>query len=162
MAAAAESAGLSGDNIVSAQIDKKARNLGKSKVFLDDANTRLNDSANVPLGEQISLLTNVMEQYDGLGADMKSFADSWQAGDIAPLSNIKASIYSMYEDGTGDALIDRRNERWADQFVQFMQGTEDGFAAVDINHLLGNDSLQFLLREQGYTVRRYRGSSPAD
>jgi len=36
-----------------------------------------------------------------------------------------------------------------------MEGSGTGFAAVGTSHLLGEDSLIEMLREQGYTVARY-------
>ena len=48
-----------------------------------------------------------------------------------------------------------RNQRWADQFERFMDGSGTGFAAVGIGHLLGEDSVQSMLRERGFVVTRY-------
>ena len=36
-----------------------------------------------------------------------------------------------------------------------MEGSETGFAAIGTAHLLGEDSVQNALRDQGYTVSRF-------
>jgi uncharacterized protein YbaP (TraB family) len=54
-----------------------------------------------------------------------------------------------------DALITKRNEKWTQQFVRFMEGSGTGFAAVGASHLLGEDSVTEMLRAQGYDVSRY-------
>ena len=42
-----------------------------------------------------------------------------------------------------------------DKINQFIEGSGTGFVAVGTSHLLGEDSLIEMLREQGYEVSRY-------
>jgi len=54
-----------------------------------------------------------------------------------------------------DALITQRNKKWTQDLTRFMEGSGTGFAAVGASHLLGEDSLVEMLREQGYQGSRY-------
>jgi uncharacterized protein YbaP (TraB family) len=53
------------------------------------------------------------------------------------------------------SLLVERNRKWTKEFVKFLNENGSGFAAIGISHLLGDDSIQEMLRNNGYTVSRY-------
>ena len=54
-----------------------------------------------------------------------------------------------------DALILRRNEAWAAEIAELMNGEGKALVAVGAGHLVGADSVPALLSAQGLDVERY-------
>jgi len=101
------------------------------------------------------LLTETLEGFNSLGDDLTDIARSWAVGRTDYLTRemvmpLKSKSPIFYE-----ALITDRNKKWTQQFTRFMEGNGTGFAAVGTSHLLGEDSVIEMLREQGYDVSRY-------
>ena len=66
------------------------------------------------------------------------------------------SVHSMREESEPfyQTLLVRRNANWAGQIDTMMEGEGVIFIAVGSAHLAGDDSVQALLEQRGYTVER--------
>ena len=63
---------------------------------------------------------------------------------------LKATSPDFYK-----SLLTERNKAWAKILIRYMEDSGTAFVAVGTSHLLGEDSVINLLKEQGYTVSRY-------
>ncbi|MEP3890065.1 MAG: TraB/GumN family protein [Hellea sp.] len=153
--AAATNAGLSPDLSADEALKSRARREQKNVIYLETIEDQVRVSADQPDSIQMALLTETLEGFNSLGQDLTTVAKSWAVGRtdfltremVVPLKSKSPLFY--------DALITKRNETWSQQFVRFMEGSGTGFAAVGASHLLGEDSVNEMLRAQGYEVSRY-------
>lgn len=153
--AAATNAGLSPALSADEALKSRARREQKNVIYLETIEDQVRVSADQPHSIQMALLTETLEGFNTLGDDLTTVAKSWAVGRtdfltremVVPLKNKSPLFY--------DALITQRNKKWTQQFVLFMEGNGTGFAAIGASHLLGEDSIAEMLREQGYDVARY-------
>jgi len=153
--AAATNAGLSPELSADDALKSRARREQKNVIYLETIEDQIRVSADQPHSIQMALLTETLEGFNSLGEDLTTVAKSWAVGRtdfltremVVPLKSKSPIFY--------DALITQRNKKWAAEFTRFMEGSGTGFAAVGASHLLGEDSLVEMLREQGYEVSRY-------
>lgn len=153
--AAATNAGLSPELSADDALKSRARREQKNVIYLETIEDQIRVSADQPLSIQLSLLTETLEGFNNLGDDLINVAKAWAVGGtdyltremVVPMKSKSPIFY--------DALITQRNQNWSAQFVKFMEGSGTGFAAVGTAHLLGEDSVIEMLREQGYEVSRY-------
>ncbi|NNE57817.1 MAG: TraB/GumN family protein [Hellea sp.] len=160
--AAAESAGLKVDIAPDTVIQEWAKLRVRKTEYLDDVDVRIRDMADLPQETQIEFLSNVMTNYGALGDSMKATALQWEKGKLSDLMRGQTNIYSQLPEADYEALLAKRNARWSKELTAFMEGSGSAIVVVGMPHLLGSDSLQYMLRENGYPVRRHRSKVAAD
>jgi len=153
--AAASNAGLSPELSADEALKSRAKREQKNILYLETVEEQIRASADQPESLQRALLTETLEGFNTLGDDLTNIANSWAVGGTDYLTRemvepMKSNSPIFYE-----ALITERNKKWAKQLTRFLEGSGTGFAAVGTAHLLGEDSLIEMLREQGYEVSRY-------
>jgi hypothetical protein len=79
--------------------------------------------------------------------------DAWRAGDQAGLEDSLAEDFADYPE-LAEILIYRRNERWASQVEDMMEGDEDVLLVIGAMHLVGERGLPALLEARGHRVER--------
>lgn len=152
---AAGDAGLSGDLSADAALKSRAKRQKKNVLFLDSAEEQIRASSDLPNFAQMELFIETMERFNGIGAELNTIAQSWAKGDLKALKTQGASALKDRSPELYKSLILERNRNWTNKFMRFMDESGTGFAAVGVGHLLGEDSVQNMLRDQGYTVSRY-------
>ncbi|MEN9016934.1 MAG: TraB/GumN family protein [Hellea sp.] len=153
--AAATNAGLSSDLSADEALKSRARRDKKNVIFLETVEEQILTSANLSKSVQMSLLTETLEKYSSLANDLNDVAQSWALGRTDYLSRELVMAMKYKSSELYNNLIVRRNIKWMDKINQFIEGSGTGFVAVGTSHLLGEDSLIEMLREQGYEVSRY-------
>lgn len=153
--AAAANAGLTPELSADEALKNRAKRQRKNVIYLDDTERQIRASADQVDFVQMILLTETLEAFNSAGDDFKRIADAWAIGRTDILKAKTVTALSSRSPELYSALIKDRNRDWARIFTRFMEGNETGFAAVGIAHLLGEDSLQKAMRDQGYQVSRY-------
>lgn len=153
--AAAAQAGLSSEISADEALKHRARRLKKNIEFLEDVDSQIRASADLPVTVQMSVLTETLIRFNTLGDDLQRIVRAWSVGHADSLKtdvieNVKTTSPELYQ-----SLFVDRNARWGETLTRYMEGSGTGFVAVGIGHLLGEDSLQAYLRAQGYKVTRY-------
>lgn len=95
-------------------------------------------------------MRSMLEEPDVLN-DMIQF---WLKGETKELGELMHSALSAAPE-VYDTLLVGRNKNWADEIDALMEGSGTIFVAVGAGHLAGEDSVQSLLTEKGYTVKRH-------
>ena len=124
-------------------------------IYLDTVEGQIRASADQPDFVQMMVLTDTLERFNSIGDDMVRIADYWAVGQVAPLEQKTVKVIAQSSPEMYQRLIKERNISWSKQFTRFLEDSGTGFAAVGVAHLLGDDSVQAMLREQGYDVSRY-------
>lgn len=153
--AAADEAGLSPELAADEALKHRAERTGKNVIYLDSVSRQISATADQPDFVQMILLTETLEGFNSLGSNLKNIADAWSVGQTDYLAQKTVNAIATKSPELYVSLIRERNRDWAKQFTRFMEGNETGFAAVGTAHLLGEHSVQTMLRDQGYSVTRY-------
>lgn len=153
--AAAQNAGLSADLSADEALKSRAAREGKNVIYLEDLETQIRASADLPEYIQIDVLTETLERFNSLGLDATEIADQWSIGGTDYLTEKLIRPMRSRAPEVFNSLLRDRNRAWAMRLSRFMEGSGTGFVAVGTAHLLGEESLLSELREQGYSVQRY-------
>ena len=153
--AAATNAGLSPDLSADTALKSRAERKGKNTVYLDTVEGQIRASADQPDFVQMLVLTDTLERFNAMGDDLTTIADDWAIGEIGRLEQKTVRSLARQSPEMYDALIKARNREWSRVFTRHLEDSGTSFAAVGIAHLLGEHSVQNMLREQGYDVSRF-------
>ena len=102
---------------------------------------------------QIAYLMAAVE--DGGGSEFDRLFAAWRVGDLETMTEIGVSTPQAEMPEAYQVLVVNRNRAWAEELARAME-EESGsvFVAVGAGHLVGPDSLQNMLAEQGYDAQR--------
>jgi uncharacterized protein YbaP (TraB family) len=153
--AAAQNAGLSAELSADEALKSRAARNGKNIIYLESLETQIRASADLPEFIQLDILTETMERFNTLGDDALQIADQWSIGGTAYLTDKLIRPMKARAPEVFNSLLRDRNRAWVSELARFMDDSGTGFVAVGTAHLLGEDSLLYELREQGYEVQRY-------
>ena len=153
--AAAANSGLRPELSADEALKSRAAAQGKNIIYLDTMESQIMRAAKLPDFVQMKLLNDTLEGFNTLGSDLTKVAQAWSVGQtnyltrelIEETKNRSPDFYQTYFDDV--------NREWIKPLMQFLEDGGTGFAAIGIGHLLGEDSVQALLEDQGYEVGRY-------
>jgi uncharacterized protein YbaP (TraB family) len=86
----------------------------------------------------------------------REWANAFRSGDESQLQRVIEERFSLEERA---CVLDQRNSQWAEQIDQNHDFFKTSFIAVGAAHLVGEKSLFSLLRDRGFTVKRYQPSN---
>lgn len=122
---------------------------------LDTLETQLRVLADLSDRTQVKML---METISGGGSDASSepadVTASWLGGDVEGLFVPTAAAFGKPGSELFDALLTRRNKRWAGQIEKLLDGDQDVMVIVGAAHFGGSSGLPALLKKRGITVER--------
>jgi uncharacterized protein YbaP (TraB family) len=132
-----------------------ARRDGKAIRFLESIEGQMASFATLPEAVQIRFLIEGLAEIDKASEALGELVSTWKAGDIDGLSRVliaedMARIPELY-----DALLTRRNAKWAPKVDALMKKEAGTFlVAVGAAHLVGKDSLLEMLKPIGHAAER--------
>lgn len=152
---AAEQAGLSGDISADEALKSMARRQQKNVIYLESVEDQIRAVSDLPQSLQLEILTETMEQFDDLGAQLKRLSIGWSVGQtdfmkqqmIDPLRQDAGEMYR--------SVLVNRNKKWAEILVPHMEGSGKSLVVVGVAHLLGEESLLTEFEKAGYQVERH-------
>jgi len=130
-----------------------AKSAGKPVVGLETAREQLGYFDRLPMAAQRALLIDTIDDLPKAGKTIDRMVALWSAGDADGLARM------MNEDLSGspelaDALLAKRNARWADWLAARMKQPGTVFVAVGAGHLAGPAGVQAELAKRGIKVER--------
>jgi uncharacterized protein YbaP (TraB family) len=134
-------------------IQAEARKAGKKTCGLETLDGQLGMLDGLPPRLQNEILLQALEEADDIEALIEPMLDAWRRGDEAGLERSLQDDFEGYPE-LAEALIYRRNSRWAEQLSRMLEGDEDVLVVVGAMHLVGDRGLPTLLAKRGYTVER--------
>jgi len=127
----------------------EARGMAVSGFETPDEQIRM--LAGFPEEGQVAFLRRALDAFDNAPTDVDLMVEAWAAGDVDALRAVAVDPLRatplLY-----DALLVRRNTRWADQIQTLLEGSGTAFIAVGAMHLTGDDSVQAILVRRGVPV----------
>ena len=153
--AAANNAGLSPELSADEALKSRAKREQKNVIYLETVEDQIRVSADQPDFVQMALLTETLEGFNSLGDDLTSIVRAWAVGGTDYLTREMVMALKNKSPDFYNALLVDRNRKWSKTLTRWMEDSGTGFVAVGASHLLGEDSLIEMLRDQGYQVSRY-------
>lgn len=102
---------------------------------------------------QRELLLSVLDDPARAKAQFQAMLATWSRGDVAGIAKTFDTELKKNPE-LREALVRRRNARWAQWLDDRMDQPGTVLVAVGAGHLAGRDSLQEMLRARGLTARR--------
>jgi len=104
--------------------------------------------------EELAYLRQIIEEYENAAEVLARMVDQWSRGDLVGLeaslvADMREASPELYED-----LLPKRNANWAVQIEDMLKGKGVIFIAVGAGHLIGEDSVQALLKAKGIEAER--------
>lgn len=146
-------AGYTSDAGVEAALSGAADAAGKPVKALESARGQLMLFDGLSGAAQSAMLDATVKELPTAGERLGRFVKAWGAGDA---ESVGAEMNRIGEASPelAEALVARRNSRWADWVAARMAQPGTVFVAVGAGHLAGKGSVQSLLGEKGLTVER--------
>lgn len=102
---------------------------------------------------QRKLLLAVIEDTAETRAQFRAMLDAWSKGDLDGIARSFDDEAKMSPE-LKEALMRRRNQRWAEWLERRLDRPGTVFVAVGAGHLAGEDSVQTMLRARGLKAKR--------
>ena len=134
-------------------VEAAAAKGGKGGCGLETLDGQLGMLDGLPADLQAEILMQAIDEAADVDELIVPMLEAWRAGDQAGLEKSLDDDFDGYPE-LADALIYRRNARWADQVSDMLRGGEDVLVVVGAMHLVGDRGLPALLEQRGYKVER--------
>lgn len=147
-------AGYDAKSGVETVLTAEARAAGKTLGSLETLEQQLRFFADMPQEVEVALLSATLDDVAEGPAQLDRMVAAWAAGDQPALERefveeTRRDYPELYE-----VVVVQRNEDWARQLAQKLQGSGVSFVAVGAGHLVGPDSVQAQLAKHGLKAER--------
>jgi uncharacterized protein len=150
---ALQSHGFDAQHGVEQVVQAEARKAGKPACGLETLEGQLDLLDTLPAGLQAEILLQAIDEAAEIERLIEPLVAAWQDGDERGLERSLEDDFGEYPE-LAERLIYRRNERWASQVEDMLDGDEDVLLVVGAMHLVGERGLPALLAERGFSVER--------
>ncbi|MBF2754499.1 MAG: TraB/GumN family protein [Gammaproteobacteria bacterium AqS3] len=124
----------------------QAKAQGKTLAYLETVEDQFNIFADLEDAEEMRMFEDTVKQLAEQPDMLDALVQLWLDAEQDQLAEMmQASMSGM--DSLRDAMLRKRNEDWAEQIKELMDGSGSYFIAVGAGHLAGSDSVQEILRE---------------
>jgi uncharacterized protein YbaP (TraB family) len=134
-------------------IQAEARAAGKPACGLETFDGQLDMLDSLPPELQTEILLQAIEEAAEIDRLIEPMVSAWREGDEAGLERSLDDDFGDYPE-LAETLIYGRNERWASQVQDMLEGDEDVLLVVGAMHLVGERGLPALLEARGFAVER--------
>jgi uncharacterized protein YbaP (TraB family) len=119
---------------------------------LETTEEQMDALAGGSIEEQVASLTLTLAS-DPQAAVLELY-EVWRAGDPTGLEQILEQTVAVAGTSFYDRLLIERNRAWVVKLERMLEEEIPTFAVVGAAHLVGSESVQSLLSERGFSVRR--------
>lgn len=106
----------------------------------------------LPQEKQVKYLREVLKGLPKIKGQLNTMVKHWSTGNAEKLGQMMTADQS--DPALMQALLTNRNRNWAGWIKQRMDKPGTVFIAVGAGHLAGKDSVQSMLKKQGFTITR--------
>lgn len=107
----------------------------------------------LPEEGQLAQLKAMLDNWDAIGTQLPRMLAVWKRGDAEGLDRILNAGFRA-DPGLRKALLEDRNRAWAEWIARRLERPGTVFMAVGAGHLVGPDSVQTVLLQQGIPSAR--------
>ena len=132
---------------------------GKPIEGLETVDEQLSFLDGLPLEVQNDMLLQTLRETTALREQIDDLVLAWRHGDIATLnSGLLESIAEESE--LHDVLIVKRNQRWVEAILEWLDDDQDYLVVVGALHLVGDDGVPTLLENHGLGIHQLSEPAP--
>ncbi len=138
-----------------AQLYEQARAANKRVVGLETMEEQLSIFRDLSMADQVALLQQAVTEHPKLAEQMEKLLSTWLTRDLDAMAAMSQEnlqeLPASLQESFGRNILERRNHRMAERSLPLLR--EGGaFVAVGTLHLIGDEGLVALLRQQGMKV----------
>ena len=145
--------GVAAAHGVEVQLRQRFTQAGKPVTGLETTAQQLGYFDSLPETAQRTLLSSIVAEADESGAEFDAMASAWSRGDVDAIAVTFDDELKLSPE-LADALIRRRNTRWAEWVDARLDKPGTVLVAVGAGHLAGPESVQAMLEKRGVRVER--------
>lgn len=141
---------------VDSYFDKRAKDDGKTLVYLETLESQITLLANMGEGYEDAFVKMNLEQLSDFKNYFSATIAAWRAGDVTELNQLVVEPARELDPELYRTLFVERNNAWLPKIKQMFGNDSKELVLVGGGHLVGNDSLLLLLEQAGYTVQQVK------
>ncbi len=132
----------------------KAKEDKKEIIELESANYQYGILSSFDIPMQVYLLEEIVNNYDASLNQMKDLYELYKKGNKEDLENLLFSDEEMneYDKIYNNALITVRNEKMTKLLEEYFAQDKNFFCTVGLAHIIGDNGIANLLKQDGYKV----------
>lgn len=138
----------------------QARKHNKPVASLETPDEQLSVLTSMGDGYEDTFVNGSLDDFERLETEFTELIKAWRNGDTKTIDTMMTSMMKERFPDMYNTLLVKRNFNWISQIGDFIKTPETEFILVGAAHLAGNDSVQNLLKAQGYTVKKVSGAKP--
>lgn len=147
--------GFDGSYGVETQLFLQATQLGKKIGGLETLEAQLAMMDSLPLKTQKRFLIMTLEQIAVLDGKMDGIVNAWRSGDTHALQRDLMDEFRL-EPKLYEQMIVQRNANWVESILDMIDDRQNYLIVVGALHLVGDDSVQRMLADKGYSTRQIK------
>ncbi|MEL7311463.1 MAG: TraB/GumN family protein [Pseudomonadota bacterium] len=130
---------------------------GKPIEGLETLDEQIDALATMDMDDQVDFLMMTLSDMDELDSMINTMVSAWRAGDVQRM--VEDLIEPMNENpDVSEAMLLKRNRNWIETIEAQLQRDDDVMILVGAAHLVGEGSVNDLLTQKGYELRRVRST----
>ena len=130
---------------------RRANEAGKKCLALETAEFQVGLFADLTSEQSQAFLRYTLEDLETMIPEMERMYLDWRNGKVEPLEKLMFEGFDEFP-GVFKRMVVDRNRAWAPKVVELLEGDRDAMVVVGSLHLVGEEGLISLLKQQGYTV----------
>jgi len=150
---AAQVSGFLPEYGVEAVLSDAASQRGLEIAGLETPYDQLSRLADYDEATQIDMLENTLDEIGEMGKTFMDLKRAWCSGDEGELENTMLKGFKEYPK-LYDQLLVERNKNWIKPLKKLLETPGHHLVAVGVAHLVGEDSVIRLLRDDGVNITR--------
>lgn len=157
----AEKAGCSQDSGVDIFLARKAHDVGKTVIELENISDQMDALYDAPLELQVKEAKDAIAYFDESVEQIAVMSQAWARGDTEALMQIffadsgsGEEEYSQEQAEYDAQLGTDRNEKFVLRAKEFLAEGRTAFIAIGAAHIFADDGLVRVLADEGYTVEQ--------
>ena len=147
-------AGYSGASGIDRHFFQKAKQAGKDRVALETPAEQFRFFDQFSPDRQEAYLYYSLREANRNVEMIDDMAAAWERGDTETLETFVQDEMQTNFPALYQTLIVERNRNWLPQLTDMLAGDEQPLIVVGAGHVVGDDGLVRMLRNNGYTVER--------
>lgn len=144
--------GYSPESGVEATLWPMANDAGKTLAYFETVEEQIGFFADLPQDVEVRLLEETMAEFEASPDQIDTLVTSWANGDQAAIDAVMNGQMRADAPEVHDVIIVQRNQRWAEEIENMLDGSGTVFIAVGSGHLPGEQGVISLLRDRGIEI----------
>ncbi|HEY7773245.1 MAG TPA: TraB/GumN family protein [Marinagarivorans sp.] len=146
--------GITAASGIEGHFSKLANQHNKSVSSLETPDEQIALLATMGDGYEDEFVNGSLDDFKNLNSEFKALIAAWKAGDVVTIDEKMTTMMKDRFPQMYDTLLVKRNFNWIKTIDELIRTPEKEFILVGAAHLAGPDSVQSLLKAQGYQIER--------